>query len=162
MTINLAKADFNDNEGEYDESNEDTTEISYKEKLAELGLTPLSHRIDRNLILLGADALYGRLAIPQISMKESKTIERLGPFIKTLIKKEPKRPPFFERQIEKGIIGTAAKMFDKLKPETRREAHDKIIFKRKLSEFLGRIDVLNQDGLPVDMLKSTDKFSLLE
>ena len=70
VTINLAKADFNDNEGEYDESNEDTTEISYKDKLAELGLTPLSHRIDRNLILLGADALYGRLAIPQIAMKE--------------------------------------------------------------------------------------------
>ena len=86
-------------------------------------------------------------------MKKSKTIERLGPFIQTLIKKEPKRPPFIQRQIEKGIIETAAKMFNKLKPETRKEAHDKIIFKRKLSEFLGRIDVLNQDGIPVDMLK---------
>ena len=44
-------------------------------------------------------------------------------------------------------------MSNKLKPETRREARDKIIFKRKLSEFLGRIDVLNQDGIPVDMSK---------
>ena len=86
-------------------------------------------------------------------MNESKTSERHGPFIQTLIKKEPDRPPFYQRQIENGIIETAAKMFNKLKPETRREAHDRIIFKGKLSEFLGRIDVLNQDGIPVDMLK---------
>ena len=50
-TINLAKADFNENEGEVDESNEDTTEIGHKDKLIELGLAALSHRMDRNLIL---------------------------------------------------------------------------------------------------------------
>ena len=91
VTIDLAKADFNENE----ESNDVTNEINYKEKLSKLQLNPLSHRIDRNLILLGADALFDRLAIPQITMKESKTTERFGLFIQTKVKKETKRPPFF-------------------------------------------------------------------
>ena len=86
-------------------------------------------------------------------MKESKTTERLGPFIQTKVKKEPKIPPFFQKLIERSIIETAATMFNKLKPETRKEAHDKIVFKCKLSEFLGQIDVLNPDGIPLDMLK---------
>ena len=149
VTIDLAKADFNENE----ESNDETNEINYKGELSKLQLNPLSHRIDRNLILLGANALFDRLAIPQITMKESKTTERLGPFIQTKVKKEPKRPPFFQKLIERSIIETAATMFNKLKPETRKEAHDKIVFKCKLSEFLGQIDVLNPDGIPLDMLK---------
>ena len=100
VTIDLAKADFNENE----ESNDVTNEINYKGELSKLQLNPLSHRIDRNLILLGADALFDRLAIPQITMKESKTTERLGPFIQTKVKKEPKRPPFFQRDMVREAI----------------------------------------------------------
>ena len=91
-------------------------------------------------------------------MTQQETItSRTGPWIKVERIKEPKRPKFFEKLLDKSLQETAANLFNKLRSEIRKEAHDKDSFKVKVSAILRNIDVLNERGIALDNLKLSNQ-----
>ena len=157
ITISLSKEDQDDNADDENIQQQTTEQTkTYKEKLLELDIFPVTHRLDRNMLLWGADGLYDRLYVPQLIQQETIT-SRTGPRIKFKRMKEPKRPKFFEKLLDKSLQETAANLFNKLRSEIRKEAHDKDSFKVKVSAILRNIDVLNERGIALDNLKLSNQ-----
>ena len=97
ITIRLSKEDQDDNVNDENTPPQTIEQTkTYKDKLLELDIFPVTHRLDRNMLLWGADGLYERLYVPQLTQQETIT-SRTGPRIKTKRLKEPKRPKFFEK-----------------------------------------------------------------
>ena len=127
-------------------------ESTYKEKLEELNMFPITHRVDRNIIQVAADGATGRLIIPYIKIKEPKS-ERLGPFLEIDVKKERKRPNIYKREMERSMIQTGVTMFNKLNTQIRNQMNNKEHFKLFLSTYLKNIDVLDHKNIPTETLK---------
>lgn len=89
-----------------------------------------------------ADGLFKWLYIPQISKKEYIT-SRTGTRIQVNRKKEPSRPKYFEKLLDRSLQETATNLFNKLPSRVRKEAHDKEGFKARVSTILRDIDVQN-------------------
>ena len=147
----LAKEDDIENDAVPPEQFNEITK-SYKETLQELDIFPITHRLDRNMLLWGADGLFDRLYIPQIMQQESIS-DRTGPRIQVKRKKEPYRPKVFEKILDRSLQETAASLFNKLPSSIRDAARDKEIFKARVSAILRNIDVLNERGIALDSLK---------
>ena len=67
------------------------------------------------------------------------------------------RPFFFEKLLDKSLQEAAANLFNKLKSDFRKEAHDKETFKFKVSAVLRNIDLLNERGIALDNLKLSNQ-----
>ena len=130
----------------------DKCKIGYRDKLAETGLFPLTHRMDRNVIQLACEAISNRIKFPSIEIKVP-TNERLGPFASLSIAKEKRRPPSFERLIKNSLSNTAIRMFNMLKQDIRKKFMDKGAFKKRLSDHIKNLDVLDLNGIPLERMK---------
>ena len=90
------------------EESVDNQKIAYKDKLAETSLMPITKRIDRNLIVITAEALSNRLRFSGIGLKEERAGRRSKPVGIVLFKKriEPYKTPSrrVKKELEKSKI----------------------------------------------------------
>jgi hypothetical protein len=68
LTLYLTRASEEDPD-ELEKSFEEYDNFSYKMKLKELGLHPMTHRIDHNIILIASEAMGKRLKFENITCK---------------------------------------------------------------------------------------------
>ena len=149
-TLFLAKENDDDTE-KIDKAIGFEDEISYRNKLEQVDLYPITHRIDRNLILLGAEAITERLTLKHMIKRQNSS--RLGPYVKVVVASEKNRPTYFQKALERSLAFASAQLFNKLNPTLRKMIYDKEIFKDKLSKILQKIDVLDINGVPTETLR---------
>ena len=114
---------------------------------------PITKRIDRNLIILAAEALSSRLRFPEIGLKEERAGRRSGPMTMVRFKKEKGRPTFAEAFLNKSLQSSAAQLFNATKTSVKELYLEKDKFKRALDTQLNELDVLDENGQPLERLK---------
>ena len=90
----------------------DNHNVDYKDKLTETKLMPITKRIDRNLIIIAAEALSGRLRFSKLGLKPDRPGRRSGPVAEISFKKAKKRPRFAQRFLSTCLQSLAAELFN--------------------------------------------------
>ena len=127
--------------------------ISYKDKLTETGVYPITHSLDQKLIILAAEAATKQLRLPEVHLKIERPGRRHGSFPEIAIQKQKKRPYFAKTFLDKSLQQKAVSLFNSIPSSTKRLYFEKDKLKSAINKQLSKIDVLNIDGLQLERLK---------